>query len=205
VARRDLKLNSIRYVKESSRLVLEEHGHCEVPAGCGGVVLRWRQRAQVPIEIWIYTLASLSAHLDGSPLRSGRPLVGPGDHVLAFRFSGVTPGEGVFMLAGVYDEKEFVHVRITPSSGRTARILSLPDGTWRYSTEDPIDDAWMKTGYDDSRWLSMIPKWFPQPAEDEGRAKDRIEKITQLGGQGLGIDQPADTLLVRRAFTLSLP
>jgi hypothetical protein len=30
---RDLKLNSIdRYVKSSPRFVLEEHGHCEVPA-----------------------------------------------------------------------------------------------------------------------------------------------------------------------------
>lgn len=40
---RELKLNSIsRFSKQSPRLVLEEHGHCEVPAGCGGVVLRWR-------------------------------------------------------------------------------------------------------------------------------------------------------------------
>ena len=30
-----------RYRKRSPRLVLEEHSHCEVPAGCGGVVLRW--------------------------------------------------------------------------------------------------------------------------------------------------------------------
>jgi hypothetical protein len=33
VADRDLKLNSLsRYSKESPLLILEEHGHCEVPA-----------------------------------------------------------------------------------------------------------------------------------------------------------------------------
>jgi hypothetical protein len=36
-------LNSLdRFRKHPGQLVLEEHGHCEVPAGCGGVVLRWR-------------------------------------------------------------------------------------------------------------------------------------------------------------------
>lgn len=39
---RDLELNSIdRYVKSSPRFVLEEHSHCEVPAGCGGGVWEW--------------------------------------------------------------------------------------------------------------------------------------------------------------------
>lgn len=39
MAERELKLNSLgRYGKGGSRLVLEEHGHCEVPVGCGGAV-----------------------------------------------------------------------------------------------------------------------------------------------------------------------
>ncbi len=38
----ELKLNTIgRFVKRSPCLALEQHNHCEVPAGCGGVVLRW--------------------------------------------------------------------------------------------------------------------------------------------------------------------
>ena len=38
----DLRLNELeRFRKTSSRLALEAHSHCEVPAGCGGVVLRW--------------------------------------------------------------------------------------------------------------------------------------------------------------------
>ena len=50
---RELKLNSIsRSSKQSPRLVLEEHGHCEVPAGCGGVVLRWRGHDDpIPVKL----------------------------------------------------------------------------------------------------------------------------------------------------------
>jgi hypothetical protein len=41
MAGKDLRLNSLsRYTKRSPEYVLEEHSHCEVPAGCGGVVLR---------------------------------------------------------------------------------------------------------------------------------------------------------------------
>ena len=37
------QLNSLeRFRKRSPRLLLEQYDSCEVPAGCGGVVLRWR-------------------------------------------------------------------------------------------------------------------------------------------------------------------
>jgi hypothetical protein len=65
MADRELDLNTIRAIKQSPGLVLEEHGHCEVPAGCGGVVLRWRRRVQIPIQIWLHTVASKTVYLDG--------------------------------------------------------------------------------------------------------------------------------------------
>ena len=43
---KDLKLN--RMGKKG--LVLEEYSHCEVPAGCGGVVIRWA-RSDAPAEV----------------------------------------------------------------------------------------------------------------------------------------------------------
>ncbi len=57
---RELRLNSIdRYVKRSPHFVLEEHGHCEVPAGCGGVVLRWLNPATtVPVRLELWVTAS---------------------------------------------------------------------------------------------------------------------------------------------------
>jgi hypothetical protein len=202
MAERDLKLNSIRYVKESPGLVLEEHGHCEVPAGCGGVILRWRERSRIPIEFWLHTGASKTVYLDGKAVTTGRPLVAPGKHVLALHFARIEPGDGVLMAACIYDEKQFRNVRFNPPSGRTFRMLSLADGTWKYTTETPLDDSWMMPVYDDSRWRPMSPRDLPKPAEDDRAAAHRIKHIEGLGGQGLGIDEPAGALLVRRAFTL---
>jgi hypothetical protein len=52
-----LKLNGLsRYTKQSPRLVLEEYSHCEVPAGYGGVVLRWRNPDQ-PLPMLVSSFA----------------------------------------------------------------------------------------------------------------------------------------------------
>ena len=63
----DKKLNSLeRFRKQSPRLVLEEHSHCEVPAGCGGVVLRWRNPlAGLPLLVHFYAPGKSTLYLDG--------------------------------------------------------------------------------------------------------------------------------------------
>src|SRR5213075_3290995 len=81
---RDLKLNPLRYTKQSSSLVLEQHSHCEVPAGCGGVVLRWRDPTNIPLEVDLYLEGKASFAIDGVPTKSSRPLVAIGAHVLSF-------------------------------------------------------------------------------------------------------------------------
>jgi hypothetical protein len=206
MAERDLKLNAIRSVKQSPNLVLEEHSHCEVPAGCGGVVLRWRQRSQVPVQFWLHTAASKTVYLDGKVLTSGRPLVGPGEHVLALHFARVDPGEAVLMATCFNDEKQSIHTKFTPPNDRTFRMLSLADGTWKSTTEALLDDSWMRPGYDDSAWRPMIARDFPDPAKDDRATAYRIKHIEGLGGRGLGIDRPGEptSLLIRRAFRLDL-
>ncbi len=82
---RELKLNSIdRYVKDSPNFVLEEYTHCEVPAGCGGVVLRWRDpMAPVPVKLQLWlSVDSHGTYVDGSAPSSSRPSIRPGSHVL---------------------------------------------------------------------------------------------------------------------------
>jgi hypothetical protein len=71
----ELRLNSLsRYSKQSDEYTLEVHSHCEVPAGCGGVVLRWRNpRLSIPIEIWTYTTGEAQLFLDGNVPASARP------------------------------------------------------------------------------------------------------------------------------------
>jgi hypothetical protein len=93
VDERELRLNSLaRYPKSSPLFVLEEHGHCEVPAGCGGVVLRWRNpRAGVPVHMWLYHEGDGALFLDGASLPSARPVVSFGEHVLAFELAVADP------------------------------------------------------------------------------------------------------------------
>ena len=77
MADRDLKLNSLaRYAKRSPDLILEELSQCEIPAGCGGVVLRWWNPKQgVPVTIWVHSQGGREMGLDGRPVSSGVPLV----------------------------------------------------------------------------------------------------------------------------------
>jgi len=77
----DLRLNELqRYRKTSSRLALEVHSHCEEPAGCGGVVLRWR-RPGAPIGISLLSYVSGSSEgpfLDGKRFDEQRMTLAPG-------------------------------------------------------------------------------------------------------------------------------
>jgi hypothetical protein len=204
MSERDLKLNSVRSVKQSPGLVLEEHGHCEVPAGCGGVVLRWRLKSRLPVQVWLHTVASKSVYLDGQPLTSGRPLVEPGEHVLALDFAEVDPAGAILMAACLLDEKPSRGTSPVPSGEPAFRLLSLDDGTWKYTTEPVPDGAWMRPGYDDVSWPAMLARDFPEPPKEQWAAAGRIRHIGKLGGRGLGIDRPAGPtpLLVRRPFRL---
>ena len=46
--------------------MLEEYSHCEVPAGCGGVVLRWRDpEAGIPLRVSIASFGEAALFVDG--------------------------------------------------------------------------------------------------------------------------------------------
>src|SRR5574339_211352 len=63
-----LRLNTLhRFRKHSPRLLLQEYSHCEVPAGCGGVVLRWIDReGGLPVVVRVAALGPVRAWLDGT-------------------------------------------------------------------------------------------------------------------------------------------
>ena len=97
----ELRLNSLsRFSKRSSRLHLEEHGHCEVPAGCGGVVLRWINPAiGIPVVLRIHSPGKVLLLIDGISPASSRPLIAPGKRILAAELNDVIPGQGLIMFA----------------------------------------------------------------------------------------------------------
>ncbi|MCA9573543.1 MAG: hypothetical protein KC656_37160, partial [Myxococcales bacterium] len=82
-----LRLNTLnRFRKHSPRLLLEEYSHCEVPAGCGGVVLRWID-PQTALPMLARTVApegrDPELFVDGRALSSARFDLSPGPHALA--------------------------------------------------------------------------------------------------------------------------
>src|SRR5437763_2980929 len=95
------QVNSLeRFRKRSGRLVLEEHGHCEVPAGCGGVVLRWRNPlATIPLIVSLYTPVEAHCFLDETELRTGGIDLRPGTHVVATAIEPVDCSAGLIMFA----------------------------------------------------------------------------------------------------------
>jgi hypothetical protein len=171
-------LNSLdRYVKSSPRFVLEEHSHCEVPAGCGGVVLRWRDRfTSIPLDIALATVGAERAdvHADGVPLPSVRPLLAPGRHVLMVAAHGVEAATFVFLLW------------ITSPDAGDDPLLWTPGplDAWRATGSEPAESAWTDPDADLSAWSPCLP------AQVEGSTKMpySVSHTLRLGAQPLTVD-----------------
>lgn len=195
MADRDLELNSLsRFVKDSPHLIREEYGNCEVPAGCGGVVLRWRNPdAGVPVPVKLYAAGECRVYLDGAPLTEGRPLIPFGDHQLAFALTGVDPRYLMLLFAAVYQEGERDGIRRSRPTGEQVAILSAADGTWKWMADPPRADDWLHHGYDDSAWAAMVQN-DTRPRRPDPEAYDpdewRINAVTRLGAVPLGIPTP---------------
>lgn len=185
---RELKLNSIdRYVKSSPRFVLEEHGHCEVPAGCGGVVLRWRDpRTSVPVRIRLALLGAASAEtaIDGVPPSSSRPLLAPGEHALTIT-AVAEPGAQLRLLLAVRADS----VRNGPWLLRTA-----PDSTWRWTSQEPAQ-SWSLPGFDDSKWESLVSAQ-PVPEQEEYK----VRRLRESGAEPLTAVPGAERVWIRAVF-----
>ena len=81
MARRRFRLNSLsRYTKKSDRLVLDTYS-----AGCGGIVLRWRDPNEgMPIRFNLAATSMTELYLDGQPIERAT-ILAPGEHVMAIR------------------------------------------------------------------------------------------------------------------------
>jgi hypothetical protein len=143
----DLRLNSLdRFTKRSPRLLLEEHAHCEVPAGCGGVVLRWvNPAAALPILIDFYHPGPARLAIDGVTVTTSHLLLAPGPHVLALEFPQ-RPADGsvLFALVGRFGlaregwRDETVIVRST--AGRAWLCTTTPPPGWDTAVDPPPGD-----------------------------------------------------------------
>jgi hypothetical protein len=193
----DLRLNSIdRFRKQSSRLILEEYSSCEVPAGCGGVVLRWSPRdGGIPVSIRV-------AHFGETELRCGGELRTNGRFQLPFGASVLT----LHLTArqGAFDWL-LVSARHFSASWRADRrqipeLSTIDDGQWKMTTTAPPDD-WTATDFDDSDWQPMARSRMPLDALEQ---REQWQFRTEEDAIGLALPPPntADEVWIRKPYQL---
>jgi hypothetical protein len=201
--KKDLKLNTLsRYTKESPRLVLEEHSHCEVPAGCGGVVLRCRNpQTGVPLTVSFYSAGEAALYLDAVELANAKVLVPWGTHVFAVTVSDFDHNYAILGLAAGTDA--MLDNRAGPAGGPPVTVSSMPGSNWKYTAEEPSGD-WMQPGFDESGWQPLVANSHSSE-EAKSMASYRIERITEKGGRLLGIARPASKIWVRGKFNIEKP
>lgn len=177
----ELELNTLhRLHKHSGRLILEQHGSCEVPAGCGGLVMRWLNPAQECYLLFtIYAAGKFQLFLDGDRLQSSRQTVPLGTHVL-----GVHCLETGFLMMAVQ--------RHTQPKLQTL-LTTAADGFWRGTTIRPPED-WSARGFSED-WPALVAV---AGAGEEWRRK----RLDEMGAQALGFGTTGP-LWVRREFELS--
>lgn len=191
----DLRLNSIdRFRKRSERLILEEHGHCEVPAGCGGVVMRWFDpRAGVPAIFQSGFADQVTIHIDGQPLNRARATISDGDHLLTVEAKFAEASAIGFWLAGSRD---------SPTERRSEdalipEIATAGDGTWLASFSEPPED-WQTTEFDDSGWIPLSSITLEQESLPRSQQWS-LQRMESLGAQSLD-NQGHKTVWIRKRF-----
>jgi hypothetical protein len=130
----DLRLNSLdRFTKTSPRLVLEEHSGCEVPAGCGGVVLRWvNPAAGLPVLLDFFHAVPATLAVDGVTMTTSSLLLAPGRHVLSLEFpEPVADDTALLLLVG--------RLRLASPSRNVDQVIvrSVADRSWVFTTSAP--------------------------------------------------------------------
>jgi hypothetical protein len=151
------QLNSLaRFRKQSDHLVLEAYSHCEVPAGCGGVVLRWRNPgAVIPLILSLYTPIAADCFIDGTPLTTSQLDLVPGTHVLAVDLPEVDLSAGLIMFAAVHQTRQEAKADPSPVGELPLSILSANDGTWKFIVHEPPDASWTALAFDDQAWPAL--------------------------------------------------
>jgi hypothetical protein len=204
----DLNLNSLsRYSKKSSRYVLEAQSHCEVPAGCGGVVLRWRDpKKGIPLTFRIYAGGAYKFLLDARPLSSTRPIVPFGEHVISIVISEFDPSRVVLLFAAKYEEKGAGIGYSERDTVGALHFTSASEGSWKYSSVEPQGNSWQLAGFDDSAWTAMPAReWAPDPDQKANVQSYRAEELLRMGAQGLGVAGSPTKVWIRRAFSVRPP
>jgi hypothetical protein len=187
------RLNSLeRFRKQPGRLVLEEHSHCEVPAGCGGVVLRWRNPlATLPVTLHLWMLGRAACRLDGAEVQTARVDLAPGRHALAVVLEQVDLSAGLILFAGTFEPHKEKGTSRSELTERPLKVLTAADGTWKYSLTAPATDEWTSPAFDDRDWPALAAAPAPQLGEG-GFGPHQVRQCVRLGAACLGLPLPSE-------------
>lgn len=193
----DFRINSLnRLQKFSSRLVLEQHSSCEVPAGCGGVVLQWRDpQAGQQATLRVGCLGQAQAWLDGVQLRSQWFEVAPGLHTLALRLFALESDISPLLV-------EAARYSSNAPGNRGEPLLTATgskEGSWRYTNDPPRGD-FTQPDFDDSSWprLRRLSNFDPEVYED---LRFHFERL--LGGGAEPLSVPGREAWIRHSFRVA--
>ncbi|WP_020468270.1 hypothetical protein [Zavarzinella formosa] len=201
-------LNSLnRFRKRSSKLVLEQHSHCEVPAGCGGAILRWRNPfAGRCVRVRTYPGHSIHEYLDGRELKDRMMDLSPGKHVYALKTDDQASADPVVMfhlesigklngsLPGDVNEQAI-------------KIVSSPSGHWRHAASPPETDDWLQTGFDDSAWKPLVLFNIAEP-DRQSEGHYNFASCKEAGAMVLGPSKPwlsKTAYFIRFVFEIPAP
>lgn len=134
-----LRLNTLhRFRKHSPRLLLQEYSHCEVPAGCGGVVLRWIERDRgLPVILRMAALGSIRCWIDERELISSTLELQVGMHVLALELAELPRANTPIA----------VRLDVNLPDDSTTLLRSASDSRWFHASTPPSGE-WRGLGYD---------------------------------------------------------
>jgi hypothetical protein len=197
------ELNSLdRFRKQPGKLVLEEYSHCEVPAGCGGVVLRWNNPgATLLLTLYLYTPKERVFLLDGLEPASANVDLVLGPHILAVSIDDTDLSAGLLMFAAIHRPPG------TAEKENSVRLLSRADNTWTYTLEPPPAD-WTCPGFDDRSWEPLIATRIPELDLNEFGAYE-YGNCTRRGAAFLGLREPPSpprgSIWIRKLFNVTLP
>jgi hypothetical protein len=185
------RLNSLgRFRKQPVRLVLEQHGHCEVPAGCGGVVLRWRNpHTLLTVTLYLYTPKEAECRLDGAALQTGHIDLAPGRHVLTVALADVDLAGPLLMFAAAHNPKDFQQVRPAAVSERPFKAVSKADRSWKF-TLSPPPEGWPALDFDDRDWPALGAAATPKLTWQDYNSW-QCSQCIRLGAACLGVLAPA--------------
>lgn len=195
----DLELNRLdRFSKRSPRLVLEEYSHCEVPAGCGGVVLRWRDDADgLTVVFQGASPGQITLTIDGADPPSAFAQLAYGDHLLAIHLHGIEVRHAVFGLAARQGGKRASETGKRP----IAPLCTADDGSWKHTRHRPDDDAWQRPDFDDRDWAPLVRGRLPRNLEKHEAWP--YERVEEAGARLLALPKHTEELWIRKRLTLT--